>query len=234
MSEASARVPKRSQITYQDLLYFLLNFIVILVALFVVNVATLMLVSEEYVGENSLLPLQSLETQIVYRLQKAMGYNVEIRTTENMSMPTVLVYPDMVDEGGRPTPDLEITGICTGFREMAVMTTLVLLIGGVRWSLKMKWALILSGLLFVENLLRIFLIHPVALAYGWDFSWNKFHQFFWEYGQLMTIVVLFLLWYTLIASRGPERPGWRVHLIRYPPRPLLSRIRPLLRRGAPS
>jgi len=275
---------QKSELTSSEAFKFFLNFGIILTALFVVNLTTLMLVSDEYYDENSLLPLQAFETRIVYDLQKAMGYDVELQYSDknvgvdhriiveydgdlngtltynaweytietpidrnvtvfthqlvvdvrksdggsgNMTVtvmrggrvihhgftgasggrleftvevdnkeyldePTLLHYPDM-EGNGEMSQGIEITGICAGLREMAVIATLVLLVGGVRWRLKFKWAGILVGLIFLENLLRIFLIHPLSLAYGWDFAWNQFHQFFWEVGQRLEPVPPVLL-----------------------------------------
>jgi len=314
---------QKKALTGSEAFRFFANFVVILTALFVVNLATLMLVSDDYVDENSLLPLQSFETKIVYHLQRAMGYDVELEYSdkpvgvdhrivveydgdlngtltfnvweyyiegpidrnvtvmthqlivdvwktddgdgnltvtimrggrvihhgftgssgtrleftvdvdnrESLDEPTLLYYPDMEGDG-EMSQGIEITGICAGLREMAVIATLVLLVGGVRWRLKIKWAAILTGLIFLENLLRIFLIHPISLAYGWDFAWNQFHQFFWEVGQLISIMVLFLLWFVLVAMRDPVRPGWGELNIKYPKRPLqLRSLIPVPRRS---
>ncbi len=220
--EGGGGVHRRADLS-GEIISFGINFIVILVALFVVNLATLMLVSDDYGDENALLPLQSFEARAVFQIQRALGYDVELDSEKNVSMPTVLVYPGMEDEDGDPAPELVISGICAGFREMAVMATLVLLVAGVRWRTKFVWAFILCGVIFLENLLRIFLIHPLAMAFGWDFAWNEFHTFFWEYGQLMTIVLLFIVWYLYVAMREPVRPGWSRSELRYPPRPLLVR-----------
>ncbi len=313
----------KSELTSSEAFKFFANFVIILTALFVVNIGTLMLVSDEYYDENSLLPLQAFETRIVYDLQRAMGYDVELQYSDenvgihhriiveydgdlngtltynaweyfietpidrnvtvythelqvdvrkmdggngNMTVtvmrgnkviqhaytgssgvrleftievdnkryldePTVLHYPDMEGNGER-AQGIEITGICAGLREMAVIATLVLLVGGVRWRLKFKWAGILVGLIFLENLLRIFLIHPLSLAFGWDFAWNTFHQFFWEFGQLLSIMVLFLLWFMFVAMRDPVRPGWGELNIKYPKRPLrFGRLLPIPRRS---
>jgi len=84
-------------------------------------------------------------------------------------------------------PKQKIGPECTGFHETIFIMLLVLGFRYISWKIKIKWALILGGIIFIENIFRIVLLYPLAVWKGADWE-EKFHFYWWHYGQYMVLV----------------------------------------------
>jgi len=75
-------------------------------------------------------------------------------------------------------------------------------------KLRLKWAGILLGVVFIENLIRIFALYPLALYKGREFE-DWFHFYWWHYGQYAFIMILFGLWFFFVARKyvNPDEFG---------------------------
>ncbi|MFA5772046.1 MAG: hypothetical protein WC974_04885 [Thermoplasmata archaeon] len=139
--------------------------------------------------ENSLYPLQAFEAYIVYLVQTLLGIPVML------SDPITLEYmsPPLVN-------GLQISGVCTGVSEVVFLFVLILWFPMVRRSVKLKWAAILGTVLFIINLIRIVIIYPLTTAFGDVFA-GQFHYYFWNYGQLIIVMMMFVFWFVLVARK---------------------------------
>lgn len=109
----------------------------------------------------------------------------------------VLILPD-VSHG------LEIASACAGLRETLFLGLLVLLFRDVRLKVRIKWVVIFAIIIFIENIVRILSIYPVERAYDFD-TWDRFHYYWWNVGQFIFIITLFLLWVHFVAHKDIQR-----------------------------
>lgn len=138
-----------------------------------------------------LLPLQILETKIVAALQGAFG-------TEVYTWGTVLHYPNI-------ELTLYIGPICTAVREMMIFSLLVLFFPGATREAKKFGILIFVPLIFLENIARLAVLHPLAEAYGTG-DMFRIHDLFWVHGQILFLVSLILIWFYFFVFKELEKP----------------------------
>ncbi len=141
---------------------------------------------------NSLYPLQVFETDIVYGVQKLLGFPVEITNNIDLNY-----YSSSFRNG---CLSVEISTACVGMHEIVFLSALITGFRGVSRKIKFKWLLILCPVLFVENLIRIIILYPLALQIGEDAMWYS-HYIFWKYGHLAIILLIFVLWAYFIARK---------------------------------
>ena len=65
---------------------------------------------------------------------------------------------------------------------------------------RLKWAGILCGILYIENIIRLVLNWPIAKAYGFD-TWSDVHMWWWKQGQLMFVMLLFSVWFIKVGKK---------------------------------
>jgi exosortase/archaeosortase family protein len=133
--------------------------------------------------------LQQFEVWFVYSVQRAFGVPVD------MTSPITLQYY-------LPAPGfgVEIIALCTGVGEILFFAFLVLLFRGVGWRAKAKGLAVFLPVIFIENLLRLIFIYPLAVWFGVEAMWDT-HWFMWKYGTFAVLMLLFSLWYMLIARK---------------------------------
>lgn len=182
------------------LMGFLIYFTVLLMVVFVADYAA----QKTYEDSNSLTPLQELEVKIVFYVQRDV---FDMPVTVNWSSNTIWYDTSATWHGQNLTKDesiggfgLEIASACSGFHEMVFLSVLVLGFRGVPVKLRAKWTFILVGIVFIENLFRIFALYPLALYKGRDFE-EWFHFYWWHYGQYAFIMGLFGLWFFFVARK---------------------------------
>lgn len=180
------------------LMSFLIYFMFLLMVVFVADY----LAQKTYEDSDSLGPLQNLEVEIVYTVQKDY---FDMPVYVNRTSKTIWYDTTKEWNGQNFTADeriggfgLQIDSVCTGFHEMVFLGVLVLGFRGVPFRMRAKWTAILLGIVFVENLFRIFALYPLALYKGRDFE-DWFHYYWWHYGQYAFIMLLFGLWFFFVA-----------------------------------
>ena len=141
---------------------------------------------------NSLYPMQVFETDIIYGVQKLLGFPVEITNNIDLNY-----YSSSFRNG---CLSMEISTACVGMHEMVFLSALIIGFRGVSRKIKFKWLLILCSVLFIENLVRIIILYPLALQVGEDAMWYS-HYIFWKYGHLVIILTMFVLWVYFIARK---------------------------------
>ncbi len=181
---------------------FAVNFIFLLMIILPLMVGVRTYVSSH---DYALLPLQVVETRVVYELQSAAGVPVEIGP-DDTPWKLDLKYDDLDDRVITMSPE------CAGFQEMVFISVLVLGFGGIALRKRIKWAFLLSGVIFIENIVRVLMIHFLAIRWGWDYAWDDFHSYFWREGQLIFVMILFILWFMFVANKeiarkAPKKKG---------------------------
>jgi len=183
---------------------FLMSFLIYFTVLLMVVFTADYLAQLTYEDSDSLGPLQQTEVEIIYRVQKdVFDMPVQVDRSNN-----TIWYDTNVEWNGQKLSQndsiggfgLEIASVCTGFHEMVFLGVLVLGFRGVPVLLRVKWTAILLGIVFIENLFRIFALYPLALYKGREFE-DWFHYYWWHYGQYAFIMCLFGLWFFFVARK---------------------------------
>jgi exosortase/archaeosortase family protein len=138
---------------------------------------------------NSLYPLQVFEAYIVYIVQMLLGIPV------TLSDPITLEYTAPPAVNG-----IQIVGECTGVSEIVFLFVLIFWFPMVRKRVKLKWFALLGTVLFIINLIRIIIIYPLTITFG-DVATGQFHYYFWQYGQLIIVMMMFVLWFIFVARK---------------------------------
>lgn len=189
---------------------FLMSFLIYFMFLLMVVFTADYLAQKTYEDSDSLGPLQHLEVEIVYKIQHDY---FDMPVYVNRTSKTIWYDTTKEWNGQNLSADeriggfgLQIDSVCTGFHEMVFLGVLVMGFRGVSVKLRAKWTVILLGIVFVENLFRIFALYPIALYWGRDFE-EWFHHYWWHYGQYAFIMMLFGLWFFFVARKqiGPEK-----------------------------
>lgn len=165
---------------------FVINIITILVALGIFETTYVLLTP----SPNSLYPIQVFEARIVYMIQKALGFPVEIKNGIEL-----YYYSPNFRHG---CLGIGISTVCTGIHEIVFLSALIMGSRGAELKTKFKWICIFAIFLFVENLVRLITLYPIALWVGEDNMWVS-HYYFWKYGHLAIILMLFGLWFIFVA-----------------------------------
>lgn len=166
---------------------FALNFSILMLVLLPIDFIIRYFTSGQF--SNSLYPIQALEAYIVYIVQMLLGIPV------TLSDPITLQYmpPPVVNP-------LWIAAVCTGVREIIFLSILILCFPMAKRITKLKWTILLGVVLFIINLVRIIIIYPLTLTFGDVFA-GQFHYYFWNYGQLIIVMMMFVLWFILVARK---------------------------------
>ena len=150
----------------------------------------------------SLYPLQKIETKIVYKLQRFFDVPVEYAKKGNNTDPLTLRYDNSKIDG--LFPNQNIGPECTGFHEIVFLMLLVLGFRYIKWMTKIKWAFILAGIIFVENIFRLFILYFIAVWKGADWE-DTFHFYWWHYGQYAVVMSIFILWFWFVARKASDK-----------------------------
>ena len=133
--------------------------------------------------------LQVINTGIVYYISRLFSIPVEWTPWT-----TTLDYPD-------PLYGISVIPDCTGISEMMFITGIIIGINlNMKWKVRLKWAGILCGVIFVENIVRLVCNWPIAKALGYE-GWQTVHWNWWKYYQLGFVILLFLVWFLLVGRK---------------------------------
>jgi len=106
---------------------------------------------------------------------------------------------------------LYVSDECAGVHEMVFLSTLIWMTDGVPQRLKLKSILVGCSIVYVLNILRLVVFYPIALDSCLAMPnqqeclqpmW-EFHAFVYEFGFLIVLVLLWLVWFTKVG--GPSR-----------------------------
>ena len=134
------------------------------------------------------LYIQVVTTRITYYVSRMLSYDVKLEKA------TGLVYPE-------PLGTIIIIPDCTAILEMLFITGMMM---GFNLKMKiktrLKWAAVLCGVIFVENIVRLVCNWPIAKAYGYP-TWEEIHMAWWKTYQLIFVILLFVAWFALVGRK---------------------------------
>ena len=104
--------------------------------------------------------------------------------------------------------DFYVSDECAGVHEMLFITTLIILTPYISKKIKALSIPIILFLVFCLNLLRLVLIYPLAVSgceknpgeWGCDVRWEIFHDFVFEWGSLIILTIMWLIWYFIVNN----------------------------------
>ena len=135
-------------------------------------------------------PVQQLVTSIVYYIQSLSGIPVEIENG------ITLLYSE-------PTLGVWIAPMCAGLGEMLFFAFLVVLFRGPKWKTKGIGLAIFLPIIFIINIARLLMLYPLAQWVGVEAMWD-IHWHIWKWGMFVAIMLLFGVWYMLLARNDIE------------------------------
>jgi exosortase/archaeosortase family protein len=132
--------------------------------------------------------LQRAEAYAVYSIQNASGIAASYNET------TISVAYSS------PAFSMDIIALCTGIAEMLFFAFLVLLVRGPRMRERLKGLALFLPLIFLINIGRLLLLHPMAAWLGVAAMWDV-HWLVWKYGMFCVLMALFAVWYLALVGR---------------------------------
>ena len=132
-----------------------------------------------------------------------------------------LLHPSF--PGAYDSVGLYVSDECAGVHEMIFLSTLVMMTDGVPQREKWKAILVMCGIVYVLNILRLVVFYPIALTSCLDTPdvqscltpmW-QFHEAVYTWGFLVVLVSMWLVWFlrfggparTLAAAKEDPSPG---------------------------
>ena len=137
-------------------------------------------------------PFQWIEFNITYGISKLFGIDVVKSTVYDYTL--LYTFPD-----GTST-NIQIISACTAVCEMGMIMAVILAFRGPRFKKRILWASIFTGIIFVENIIRLVMNYPLYRYLGED-GWIKYHNFWMEYGQLIVVMILLTIYVLIIANK---------------------------------
>ena len=113
-------------------------------------------------------------------------------------------FPDIQNN----TIDFYVSDECAGVHEMLFITTLIILTPYISKKIKLWSIPIILTLVFCLNILRLVLIYPLAVSgceinpgvWGCDVRWEIFHDFVFEWGSLIILTIIWIIWYLVVNN----------------------------------
>jgi len=205
MDSVWRRIFKDSDLSESDL-YFMnlcVSFLLLVVVVFVADLAARTM----YEDPDSLSTVQGFEAWAVATVQReVLGVEVEA-DGKYIDYDSGQVYHGYSLTREERVGDFvfEVSSTCSGLHEMVFLSVLV---GGFPGAggvgKRLKWAGIMAGLMFVENLFRMGILFFFAWMISRDFE-GKFHYHFWKYGQYMVMMSFFMIWFYFVAWKDLDR-----------------------------
>ena len=160
---------------------------------------------------NTLVPIQISEAWIWNGITNLIyGDGTSSLTTHNGWMTQVNLYNDNFP-GVLNTVALYVSDECAGVHEMLFISTLVIMTDGVSQKIKLRSIIVMCGIVYVLNIIRLVLFYPIAAdacaldpnsASCLNPMWN-FHEAVYTWGFLLVLILIWLIWFWRIG--GPSR-----------------------------
>lgn len=109
------------------------------------------------------------------------------------------------------TVGLYVSDECAGVHEMIFLSTLVMMTDGVPQRQKLRTVVVMCGLVYILNILRLVVFYPIAVNACVDMAGQQaclnsmwdYHERVYEWGFLLVLVSMWLIWF--IRFGGPAR-----------------------------
>tara|TARA_B100000287_G_C20593566_1_gene765213 strand:- start:428 stop:1105 length:678 start_codon:yes stop_codon:yes gene_type:complete len=104
---------------------------------------------------------------------------------------------------------LYVSDECAGVHEILFISVLISLTPNVSRKIKVWSIMIMAGIIFCLNMLRLVVLYPIALSscnknpgkVNCESAMYDFHQFVFEWGFLITLVVMWISWFCIVNSK---------------------------------
>jgi exosortase/archaeosortase family protein len=137
-------------------------------------------------------PFQYVEFNATYGISKLFGIDVVKSSVHDYTL--IYTFPD------GETEHIQIISACTAVCEMGMIIAVILAFRGPRFKKRIIWAFIFAGIIFVENIIRLVMNYPLFRYLGEE-GWVKYHNFWMEYGQLLVVIGLLIIYVVFIANK---------------------------------
>ena len=155
---------------------------------------------------NTLGLIQESEAWIWYHLTELI-YGSGSATLEEYNGWTTLVtlrHEDFYYDQVR----LYVSDECAGVHEMLFISVLIMMTTGVPQRLRIKSARVACGIVYVLNIIRLVVLYPLAIQgcnanpnmLGCEQPMHDFHTFVYEWGFLIVLVVMWLIWFKWVNA----------------------------------
>jgi len=135
-------------------------------------------------------PFQFTQIYLTYFISKVLGWGPALDIDK-----LIISYPSL-GSGAR----FEIVTACTAVCEMGLITAVILAFRGPKLRKRLIWAGVFSGIVYLENVLRLVMNYPLYKYLG-DEGWNFYHYKWMQYGQLVVVILLRLIYVLAIANK---------------------------------
>ena len=152
---------------------------------------------------NTLAPIQVSEAWIWHHLVEMIYGSGTSELLYHNGWLTKMEFAHIDFPGHFNTVSLYVSDECAGVHEMIFISTLILLTDGVPQRLRIKSALVMCGIVYVLNIVRLLAFYPIAINSCTlnpddpgclDAMW-QFHTAVYEWGFLLVLVVMWLVWF---------------------------------------
>ena len=104
---------------------------------------------------------------------------------------------------------LYVSDECAGVHEILFISVLISLTPNVSRKIKGWSIMIMAAIIFCLNMLRLVVLYPIALSscnknpgeVNCESAMYDFHQFVFEWGFLITLVVMWISWFCIVNSK---------------------------------
>ena len=104
---------------------------------------------------------------------------------------------------------LYVSDECAGVHEILFISVLISLTPNVSRKIKGWSIMIMAAIIFCLNMLRLVVLYPIALSscnknpgeVNCESAMYDFHQFVFEWGFLITLVVMWISWFYIVNSK---------------------------------
>ena len=122
--------------------------------------------------------------------------------------PTSLYNPNFPEITNNIIP-LYVSDECAGVHEILFISVLISLTPNVSRKIKLWSIMIMAGIIFCLNMLRLIVLYPIALSscnknpgeVNCESAMYDFHQFVFEWGFLITLVIMWISWFCIVNSK---------------------------------
>jgi len=146
--------------------------------------------------EYSLPALQEFEAMMVFRIHEFLGHPVELSYEKGH-----LVALTFRDDALQYDLKYYISDDCTGMHELVFLASMILPFRSIPLKNRLRGLAVALPLMFVLNMGRLLMLYPLAVAIGNSGMW-RWHWLIWKYGQLIIVLMIFLVWFYLAGWRS--------------------------------
>ncbi|HIF46154.1 MAG TPA: exosortase/archaeosortase family protein [Candidatus Poseidoniales archaeon] len=163
---------------------------------------------------NTLAPIQISEAWLWHNLSEIIWGSGTSELLYHNGFLTKLEFTDAVFPGQFSVLSLYVSDECAGIHEMIFISTLILLTDGVPQRLRIKSALVMCGIVYVLNIVRLLTLYPLAinactgnpndpscLTDMWTF-----HTAVYQWAFLVVLLLMWLGWFKWVnAGKAIQR-----------------------------